>query len=148
MTHSLLKIAIRTGLVTACAMLVYEASDQLLIYHYFKFEYYIAGAVIVALATGVVLTSKYYSTITAFTIQNPNPLDSLTTKELRVLELIALGKSNKEIAVLNYVEVSTVKTHINHIFFKLGLQNRAAAANLYRQRLQSAKSTLFPPNVI
>lgn len=131
-------------MVTAGVAILYELSNLLLIYHYFEFEYYIAGAVIVALITGVVLTRKYYQHELPVHADH-NPLDGLTAKELRVLELIASGKSNKEIAAANYIEISTVKTHINNIFFKLGVKNRKDATKVYHRQLETQKSTLFPP---
>jgi DNA-binding NarL/FixJ family response regulator len=51
--------------------------------------------------------------------------DELTPREADVLARIAAGLSNKEIAVVLYVSEATVKTHINHIFTKTGLRDRA-----------------------
>jgi DNA-binding NarL/FixJ family response regulator len=50
--------------------------------------------------------------------------ESLTERELDVLELIAEGDSNQEIARKLVVTVATVKTHVNHIFGKLGAESR------------------------
>ena len=52
----------------------------------------------------------------------------LTRKEKEILKLISLGKSNKEIASELFVELSTVKTHINKIYSKLNVKNREEAA--------------------
>jgi DNA-binding NarL/FixJ family response regulator len=54
-------------------------------------------------------------------------LDTLTSRELEVLTLIGRGKTNGEIAAELFVSEGTVKTHINHLFTKLGLRDRAAA---------------------
>jgi DNA-binding NarL/FixJ family response regulator len=54
-------------------------------------------------------------------------LDALTGREREVLALIGLGKSNAEIAAKLFVSDGTVKTHINHLFTKLQLRDRAAA---------------------
>jgi DNA-binding NarL/FixJ family response regulator len=54
-------------------------------------------------------------------------LDSLTGRELEVLTLIGSGKTNAEIAADLFVGEGTVKTHINHVFTKLRLRDRAAA---------------------
>jgi DNA-binding NarL/FixJ family response regulator len=54
-------------------------------------------------------------------------LDSLTGRELEVLTLIGSGKTNAEIAADLVVSEGTVKTHINHVFTKLQLRDRAAA---------------------
>lgn len=53
--------------------------------------------------------------------------DPLTERELEVLQLIADGLSNYEIAVRLFVGVSTVKTHVNRIFSKLGVKSRTQA---------------------
>ncbi|WP_426521305.1 response regulator [Diaminobutyricibacter sp. McL0618] len=57
---------------------------------------------------------------------------SLTSREAEVLALIAEGLSNGEIASRLFVSVATVKTHINAIFAKLGVRDRAQAIALVR----------------
>jgi DNA-binding NarL/FixJ family response regulator len=54
-------------------------------------------------------------------------LDALTGREREVLALIGQGKTNGEIAAELFVSDGTVKTHINHLFTKLQLRDRAAA---------------------
>ena len=51
--------------------------------------------------------------------------DELTPREAEVLTRIAAGLSNQEIATVLFVSEATVKTHINHIFTKTGLRDRA-----------------------
>ncbi|AYN39017.1 DNA-binding response regulator [Streptomyces dangxiongensis] len=53
--------------------------------------------------------------------------DGLTTRECEVLVLIAEGLSNQEIARRLHVSTATVKTHINNLFAKTGLKDRAQA---------------------
>ena len=57
--------------------------------------------------------------------QAAEPPDRLTPREAEVLGHIAAGRSNAEIARELYVSEATVKTHINHIFAKTGLRDRA-----------------------
>ncbi|WP_295126342.1 response regulator transcription factor [uncultured Leifsonia sp.] len=57
---------------------------------------------------------------------------SLTRREAEVLALVGDGLSNGEIASALFVGGSTVKTHINAIFAKLGVQSRAQAIALVR----------------
>lgn len=60
---------------------------------------------------------------------NPKRLEKLglTAREAEVLHWVGCGKSNPDIATILGVGIATVKTHLIHIFEKLGLENRAAA---------------------
>ncbi|GAA4160473.1 response regulator transcription factor [Gryllotalpicola daejeonensis] len=55
---------------------------------------------------------------------------TLTAREAEVLGEIARGRSNPEIAQQFFVSVATVKTHVNSLFAKLGVQSRAQAIAL------------------
>lgn len=57
----------------------------------------------------------------------------LTARELEVVRLIAQGHSNTEIAAELFVSDATVKTHINHIFSKLGARDRSQVIVKARQ---------------
>ncbi|MFD8833700.1 response regulator [Streptomyces griseofuscus] len=70
----------------------------------------------------------------------PVPPDGLTMRETEVLVLIAEGLSNQEIAHRMHVSNATVKTHINNLFAKTGLKDRAQAV-----RYAYAKGLVRPP---
>ncbi|WP_329518699.1 response regulator transcription factor [Spirillospora sp. NBC_01491] len=62
--------------------------------------------------------------------------ESLSTRELEVLRLVARGTGNREIATELFISEATVKTHLTHIFAKLDVKDRAAAvATGYDRRL-------------
>jgi DNA-binding NarL/FixJ family response regulator len=57
----------------------------------------------------------------------PEMPDDLTPREAEVLQLIAAGLTNSEIAQRLVVSNATVKSHVNHIFAKIGARDRAQA---------------------
>ncbi|MEU6770254.1 response regulator transcription factor [Streptomyces sp. NPDC046759] len=66
--------------------------------------------------------------------------DGLTARETEVLLLIAEGLSNQEIARKLHVSTATVKTHINNLFSKTGIKDRAQAV-----RYAYSKGLVQPP---
>ncbi len=62
-------------------------------------------------------------------------LSFLSEKELSILEKLSQGKANKEIASELFVELSTIKTHLNNIYKKLGVNNRQDAVDIYNQQI-------------
>lgn len=59
--------------------------------------------------------------------RSPMLLNPISDREQEVLQLIASGKSNTAIAEALYISVSTVKTHINNLYSKLGVESRTQA---------------------
>jgi DNA-binding NarL/FixJ family response regulator len=64
-------------------------------------------------------------------------IDELTGRQRDVLDELALGKSNKEIARSLQISESTVKVHVAAAFRHLGVNNRVSAASLLRADLRS-----------
>ena len=60
----------------------------------------------------------------------PAPFEplGLTRRETDVLQLVTEGKTNAEIGIILSISLSTVKRHLEHIFEKLGVERRTAAA--------------------
>lgn len=62
------------------------------------------------------------------------PEVALSGRELEILEALATGKSNKELAQRLFISEATVKTHLIHIYQKLGVDTRTAAVTVARER--------------
>ena len=60
--------------------------------------------------------------------------EKLSSRELEVLQLVAEGNSNSEIASRLHISQATVKSHLIHIFGKLGVSDRTAAVTVALQR--------------
>ncbi|ALE07491.1 LuxR family transcriptional regulator [Arthrobacter sp. ERGS1:01] len=65
-------------------------------------------------------------------IRNPEPV--LSAREVQLLELLATGMTNKAMAKSLFISEATVKTHLVHIYDKLGVDNRTAAIAVATQR--------------
>ena len=64
----------------------------------------------------------------------PGPVfPDLTKRERQILALMADGRRNQQIAAELYLSPLTVKTHVNHIFSKLGVQDRVAAILAFKE---------------
>ncbi len=62
--------------------------------------------------------------------------DAISPRELEVIKLIAGGANNREAAAKLFVSEATIKTHLLHIFEKLGVRDRAAAVSeAYKRHL-------------
>ncbi len=59
---------------------------------------------------------------------------TLTARELEVLQLIVAGKSNKDIGNALFISEATVKTHVNSLLSKMGVEDRTQAATTALQR--------------
>ncbi|HVV21230.1 MAG TPA: response regulator transcription factor [Pseudonocardiaceae bacterium] len=64
----------------------------------------------------------------------PAPVSALSPRELEVLALVARGVTNRDAAKRLFVSEATVKTHLLHIYAKLGVNDRAAAVAIGYER--------------
>lgn len=77
---------------------------------------------VLSVAVLVIVALVYFKP--AFKFSKTNHLETLTAQEQKVVNAIKEGKTNKEIAAELFVSLSTVKTHINSIYKKLGVGSR------------------------
>ncbi|WFP16076.1 response regulator [Citricoccus muralis] len=62
------------------------------------------------------------------------PQPTLSAREIELLEALATGASNRELAATLFISQATVKTHLVHIYDKLGVTNRTAAIAAAREQ--------------
>ncbi|MDP9484242.1 MAG: response regulator transcription factor [Actinomycetota bacterium] len=91
------------------------------------------GRAIKAAAAGRVQMAPEAAARLVREVRAPENPEALSRREVEVLELLARGRSNKQIARSLYVGERTVKTHVSHILTKLGVRSRTQAA-LYAVR--------------
>lgn len=60
--------------------------------------------------------------------------ESLSPREIEVLQLVARGNSNKDVGRQLHISKATVKTHLNHIYDKLGVNDRTSAVTTALER--------------
>ena len=63
-----------------------------------------------------------------------DPTQALTVRELEIVEQLAVGGSNREIAKRLFISEATVKSHLVHIFGKLGVNSRTKVVAVARER--------------
>ena len=75
-------------------------------------------------------------------VRAPEPEAPLSPRELEVLTLVARGATNREAAARLFISEATVKTHLLHVYAKLGVNDRASAvAAGYERGLLSASAS-------
>ena len=79
-----------------------------------------------AAARGETMLSPTVASRVVGQMRTPNP-EPISQRELEVLELVAQGASNRDAAARLFISEATVKTHLMHIYGKLGVNDRAAA---------------------
>ena len=93
----------------------------------------LAAIAVVARGDALLAPAVTRSVVEAFVRSSPDrpeltgPLEALTSREREVLQLLARGRSNAEIADDLVVGEATVKTHVGHVLMKLGVRDRVQA---------------------
>ena len=62
------------------------------------------------------------------------PAEALSAREIEILRALETGAGNRELAKMLFISEATVKTHLVHIFQKLGVGTRTAAITAARER--------------
>ena len=126
---------VKIAILTATAVILFQTISLFTLYRYIRLDLYLSLVAACFLTTGLLIARRPVTASVPEPIKAvaPSPQNRLTQRELQILQLIANGKTNKEIAAVYFVEVSTVKTHVNNIYTKLGVSNRVEARLKYAE---------------
>lgn len=89
-------------------------------------------AAVLAAAKGERTLSPQVANVLAERLTRPDV--ALSAREIEILEALATGASNRDIAAKLFISAATVKTHLVHIYSKLGVDNRTAAITVAREK--------------
>jgi DNA-binding NarL/FixJ family response regulator len=130
---------VRISLLTAGAIIVFRIINLLVIYRHLKLDYVLCLVAVCFLVIGLLLNrpagaAKFVAAAKSAEPAQPlNILAVLTSRELLILRLLAEGMTNQEIASAQFIERSTVKTHVNNIYTKLSVASRKEARAKYAE---------------
>ena len=87
-----------------------------------------------ATAAGETVLSPAVASRIASHVRTPASGPTLSARERQVITLVARGRSNRSVAEELFVSEATVKTHLTHVYEKLGVTDRAAAVAIAYER--------------
>lgn len=143
-----LKIIFKYGITLASILLLFKWIQWKLIFTSPSIELYIALSSILFLFFGIWISKQLSIFISHSKTKdipkqekthqlyiNYNELEklNLTKREYEVLELLSLGYSNAKIADQLFLSISTIKTHVSNILFKLDVKSRTEAMEKVRR---------------
>lgn len=116
------KIVITYSALILSLMIFFQLMMSSLTYSADKKELYLAITAAAFLLLGLMLGGKSYKKLISL-----GESSDLTQREVEILQLIAEGHTNREIAEHFFISLNTVKTHIQNIYSKLGVKRRTQA---------------------
>jgi DNA-binding NarL/FixJ family response regulator len=127
-------ILVFSALIIALLVL-FQISKYSIISGGIKTELVITGIAVIAFFIGIVINKKAIKTKETTTEINHQKIKELeiTSREYEVLELIAKGFSNKEIADTLFLSESTIKTHVSNLLAKLNAKRRTQAVQIAKE---------------
>ncbi len=135
------KMTLIYGLALAAAVFTLQWLEYQYALHLFSTEIYIVILAAFFTALGVWVGARITQPRSATVFEkNSRVIETLgiSTREYQVLQLLANGHSNQEIAEQLYISKSTIKTHLVHLYQKLGVSRRT-------QAIQKAKALHIIP---
>jgi two-component system, NarL family, response regulator LiaR len=132
-SNSVKKTIILYGLALAALIFLLKFMEYSLLVHDLSTETYVGVVAVMFTALGIwaglrLTRRKSNSTYSNFVLNDDELLRlGISKREQEVLELIAQGYSNQEIADKLFVSLNTVKTHVSNLFLKLEVSRRTQA---------------------
>lgn len=123
------------GAILAAASLLLRWLEYRYLVRTYSFEVYVALVALAFLGLGVWAGARLFRRTSAPFTPNARVQQSLgiSSRELEVLQLLAAGRSNKEIARELRVSPNTVKTHVSSLYEKLEVKRRTEAIRRARE---------------
>ena len=119
--------------LTVLLLLLFEVGQWNLYHSTLSLDAYLVIAAVAFITVGVVLQRLFSRDHNRALTQVPyQQVTDLTRQEFRVLELMAQGHSNQEIAQKLHVAISTVKSHVSKVLNKLSARRRSEAIKIGR----------------
>ena len=121
------------GLLLAALLVVLKTLEYRWWLKDISWQLYVTAVALMFLGLGVWLARMWFKPSDAECNSGPNTQAikalGLSAREIQVLQELASGASNKEIADELFVSVNTIKTHLKNAFIKLEVTNRVQAIN-------------------
>lgn len=128
------KMVLRYGFLMAAALLLLEVLEYYFVVRIVLLPLYIVLIALIFTVLGIWLGQKLTSSPTKSQSDQPFSRNKkaiaslgISERELEVLEQLASGKSNREIADTLFISVNTVKTHLSSLYQKLEVSRRSLA---------------------
>jgi DNA-binding CsgD family transcriptional regulator len=123
-----LRIILVYGVVIGVVLSVLRVLELLYLTGRLNLDLYVGAVALIFLSGGLHVGTTWQRTrVFRASARADFETNGLSPRELQVLEHIAEGASNREIAVGLHVSTNTVKTHINHLYAKIGVNRRTQA---------------------
>ena len=130
----LLKLIFRFGLIAAALLALFQLTNASFFLPTISTDLMIGLAAVILIGLGIYLGRSTQQPSDLNSTVSRNNVDQeqiaklgISSRELEVLELIAKGNSNLEIANQLFLSESTVKTHVSNLFVKLDVKRRTQA---------------------
>lgn len=126
--HNIAQISLKYGVILAVSYLILTALNLYVLLFPQHAKLVLSVLVVGSIAIGYYLAKKHLTNKNA---KQLNPQKVLSNREMEVFKQLLSTKSNLEISTDLFIEVSTLKSHINRIYKKMGVKTRTELRKRY-----------------